>query len=149
MTIKELYETKPFPITNVSVKKRLEELCEEIDSPMRCNINNVSLYDVTEDIYVLNLDFKPYEDFNKSVATPTFWDKDGNATLTWFETPYYKNGKVEAYVMGTDSLEDFFNKKDKYDLQNEFIKETNIWINLDENYPYQYTEWLEKKLLNE
>lgn len=146
MTIKDLYEKGKFPFTKMTVTKRLADLADEFDANMKCDISAVA-FEGSEDVYILYLDFSPYEAFNKTVAVPSFWDENRNPTLTWFESSYYKNGKVELFVQGTDLFEDFFEKKTKYDLQDEFSKETGIWIDLNENYPYQYAEWLEKKIL--
>ena len=154
MTIENLVNNKfLIPIKNVQVTERLSQLAEEVDCPMRCDVVNIAIDSVDEEgkVYKLYLDFKPYEDFNKSVAIPCFWDKNRNPTLTWFETPYYKNGKVEVCVMGTDLFEDFFEKKTVEDLRDEFSPHQLDWISKDGLgnlvYPKGYVEFLEKKIL--
>jgi len=151
MTIKELYRQGKFPYTKMTVTKKLVDLAEEFDAPMKCNISNIRIENKEEDTYILYLDFAPYEIFNKTVAVPSFWDENRKPTLTWFESGYYKDGKVEVYVQSTDNFEDFFEKKTVDDLRNEFSACQLDWVSKDGLgnlvYPRGYVEWLEKKIL--
>jgi len=152
MTIKDLYEKGKFPYTNMTVTRRLAELAEEFDAHMKCDINAISFEN--DNMYSLYLDFSPYEKFNKTVAVPSFWDEKGNPTLTWFESGYYKDGKVEIYVMETDTFEELFEKKTVEDLRNEFNPSRakhSMSIMNTEGYTFylsEYVEWLENRILN-
>lgn len=50
----------------------------------------------------LSFDFSGFEEQNKAVATHDWYDADGNAPLTWFETAHYPaDGKWDTYLCGT------------------------------------------------
>jgi hypothetical protein len=57
------------------------------------------------DCYVIELDYEPYIEYNKSIASHDWYDKNSDPTLTWFETKYYnKDGKNKIF------FSDEFNK---------------------------------------
>jgi len=145
MLIKDMAKSNNFPIKGLQITDKLAQIGEEADSPMKCDIINIKINDPTEDVYCLYLDFKPYEEFNKSVAIPSFWDSNRKPTLTWFKSGYYKDGKVEVYVMGTDEFNDFFIKKTVEQLHDEFYNTFGVFFEASTS---QYIEWLEKKVLN-
>lgn len=50
----------------------------------------------------LVVDVSGYEEHNKKVAAHNWFDENGNATLTWFDTKWYpENGICDIYVWGT------------------------------------------------
>lgn len=145
----KISELKHFPIKEVSVKERLVELCEEFDTSMKCDI--LSMHRDGDDVCRVYLDFAPYEKFNRTIAAPSFWDENRRPTLTWFETPFYKGGKTEVYLMADDLYEDMFELKTVEDLRNEFSPYQLDWVPRDADgnivHPKGYTEWLENKIL--
>jgi len=112
MTFSELYENKnKLPLIDYRVTKRYEDAEGNAKVPMRCNIKNIVLDGVDEEmgnIYKLILDFKTYEDYNNSVDTHNYYDKNGKATLMYSESKFYNNGIEEFYVDGTQNIEEYF-----------------------------------------
>jgi hypothetical protein len=99
--VQQFYDNKRslLPLENCVVTQETENTLEGPDSPMRCDIKNIQREENYDDpdtgkkAYELFLDFSPYEEFNKSVAKPNFWDKEGKPTLTWFESNFYPRNR--------------------------------------------------------
>jgi hypothetical protein len=56
-----------------------------------------------EDMLVLDLDFAEFEDHNKALAEPNFYDDAGEPCLKWHETKSYpKDCKETVYFMADE-----------------------------------------------
>ena len=99
-----------FPVIGCRVLDSTSEALEGPDAGMMCDITNIvrdeSMDYNDEKYYKVYLNFKPYEEYNKVISIPSFWDKDGNPTLKWHETKYYK-GIEELILEQNDDIEFF------------------------------------------
>ena len=69
---------------------------------MRCKIVGFVRHDWEDEKnknLEIKLDFKPFEEFNKTKMFPDFFDAKGIPSLTWIETSYYKDGKDSFIIM--------------------------------------------------
>lgn len=63
------------------------------------SINSLEDEDVDELLVICNL--SAFEEHNKRVAKHDWYDRDGNPSLSWFESGFYPDdGKVSFYIFG-------------------------------------------------
>lgn len=100
-----------FPVIGCRVLSNACDLLEAPDEGMKCNITNIirdPSYDDDEyKGYKVFLDFTPYEEYNKAMAVPSFWDSNGEPTLTWFESKYY-TGKEDFILEANEDIDYYF-----------------------------------------
>lgn len=83
------------------------------------------------------VDLNDFEEHNRSVALPNWYDSDSNPRLTWFESGMYpRNGIVKLYLYSNEDL--------PFDIveQNGLTKEY-----LDTKSSKSYVEWLEHQII--
>jgi hypothetical protein len=97
-------------IKNVKLTENFYEFDDvSADPGMICDIIGCypSKYDVGNSVILM--DFEPYIDYNKSIASHDWRDKNSNSVLTWFETSYYKKEKGNEFYSADDfDLEEVF-----------------------------------------
>lgn len=93
--LKELLNNGLKPIIEVVDE---EYATEDLDYKMRVEI--LSYSDTDEDgVFTIICDLKSHKEYNKQFAKASYYDKQGNPTLTWFETSFYpKDEKYEIYI---------------------------------------------------
>lgn len=89
----------------VKFSKEIEKIECECETNM---VGRLYAYEIEEkgtpdEHYKIFIDFTGYENWNKGVAKPVYYDRDGKATLTVFETKFY-SVKNDLYVMPTDEI---------------------------------------------
>jgi len=52
----------------------------------------------------ITVDFNDFFDYNKRLQKPNFYDNDGNANQTWYESGLYKNG-LDTIICMTDTTQ--------------------------------------------
>lgn len=86
-----------------------------------------------------DIDMTEFITNNKNYAKRDWYDKGGNATLTWFETTHYpKNNITDVWEMLDDELM-FLSPKENTHLYNEFAKQNKFST---------YVDFLEDKVLS-
>lgn len=141
MKSKELYELvrqgkKPV----IKFNKGVYDYCDDSFDPLMIGrITGVSIE--FEDSYRFLVDLNDYEAHNRSVALYDWKDKNGNPTLTWFDTVYYPKDGIEVMYLPGDysfNIEDVFDFVEENSLFQEFLNsKTNL----------TYVEWLEIELI--
>lgn len=100
-----------FPIVNCKIQSVAEEILEGPDVGMLCAITSINRYpNYDEDgkkAYKVYLDYSRYEEYNKAMAIPNFYDNVGNPTLTWFQSKMYRDTD-ELIIYDSDEIEDYF-----------------------------------------
>ena len=54
-----------------------------------------------DDVYCLWVNFSRFEEHNKQLMTPNYFDAQGKPTLRWNETTYYPTDRVEKIFVGS------------------------------------------------
>ena len=71
----------------------------ELDMDIGMRGRLVSIRNDHDDVIKLMIDVSGFESVNKPCASATYFDKNQNPTLTWFESPCYpKDGKATIYM---------------------------------------------------
>ena len=90
-----------------------------------------------------DIDFLEFTDYNKTLAKSDWYDKNGNPTLTWMQTPQYnKDAKrytvYEMYVENSEYANTSYIE----------VVDNNKWFNnyLESKSEVSYTRWLELQL---
>lgn len=76
------------------------------DNGMRARLRNIINSEENSPEYPPELhvffDFSDFKEYNQDKALPIWYDKKGEASLTWFQTEEYPyNGHVDFYISGT------------------------------------------------
>jgi len=78
---------------------------EEVDFDVGMKARIIGVQPAENNCFRVLFDFKEFEEANKLLAQPGYWDKDGKPTLRWHETNHYpKDCKYDWYI-GADALE--------------------------------------------
>lgn len=90
-----------------------------------------------EDSYCLLIDMNGYEKHNKSVASYDWFDEEGIAKVTWFDTKYYPKDGVEPLYLPFDG-----------DIPFEIINQNYLFSNyLKSGSDKTYVEFLENLVM--
>lgn len=81
----------------------------DYDTGMKCRVisadhdMNGDYHNGTGGTFKLTVDFSEFEEFNKSLMKPTYYDENHKPTLTWAESKYYpKNCQTHDYYSYDD-----------------------------------------------
>lgn len=140
MLMKEFFE-----ICNMGVKPAIkfkENVGDHIEESVDPNMMGivVSCAEEGSDCYRLHVDLNPFENHNRDVAVPNWFDKNGKPSLTWFEVGRYPENGIETIYLAMEGEAPFEIVDDKNSPISEFIKA---------EYKGSYTAWLEEKLKEE
>lgn len=141
MKSKELYElVRQGKEPVIKFNKGVYGYCDDSFDPLMVGkIIDVSIE--FEDSYRFLVDMNDYEAYNRSVAPMEWKDKNGEATLTWFDTKYYPEDGIEAMYLPSS---DIFDTKEVFD----FIEENTLFQEyVDSKSDISYVEWLESELI--
>lgn len=129
----ELIKSGSRPVIKIT-EKTFDYIEDSFDVKMMGRIVGATIeYDAVRFL----VDMNDFDAHNRSVAEYNWFDKDGKATLTWFDTIFYpKDGKEVIYIPPDAEIP--FEFVEDNTLLNEYIQS-----NSDSN----YTHWLEKLVL--
>lgn len=123
------------------------------DVGMMCRVEGITDKDDLSDdnciVFRVNTDFSEFEDFNKSVAKPTWFDDNNNPTLKWHETKAYpKNKKDWIYMQIAKDVNDpkAYSSGDMFD----FVQDTRLTLYAQyesEGSKDDYMTWLENQVI--
>ncbi|MCW3793980.1 hypothetical protein OM416_20505 [Paenibacillus sp. LS1] len=97
----EIRNDKPIVMFN----KLIEKTESHFDENMKARLVNMS--SAENDCYRLTFDFSEFEDYNKKHEKPNFYDDQQNPSLTWSESKFYPQNKIEIFYIDYESKIDF------------------------------------------
>lgn len=124
----------------VQFTKRSEDLEAMFEEGMRADI--VKIIETQDDCYKVSLDVAPYESLNKSLMTPSYYNKEDVPCLTVIETSFYPEDGIEViYIDKRDHPFMYFTLIEDNGLFAEYMK-----TNSDSS--VSYIQWLENQVLS-
>lgn len=95
--------------------------------------------DLHEHLFKIKFDYSDFDDFNKSLESSNYYDRNGNACLTAREANQYE--QQEVIYFGSPELwpfEDYFTTPD--------TRQNALLIRFKESAATNYVEWLESQI---
>lgn len=119
----------------IQFTKKAEDLESYPEEGMRALLVGARIID--EDVVVLTMDYRKFDEFNKTIESSNYYDKSGVPRLTAREAGCYQPVD-DLYMAALDKVSDYFSFLEENTLFNQYIA--------DPDGANSYVEWLENKV---